>query len=756
MNHSKLIDELLNELSYRVGIVNLKNKNQQSIISEILSEWEEYDVKQIIMEFLTNEDDAKQDGTKEKHKGHTHIGAGVFVRDSDVDSDGKAKKGAQKYKSDGKTLTAISDDEYQKTKSAQGKDGEKAAATTPQNKQGDGNEKTPEDIKKEKGVEKTVGSSSDYAKREKERVDKVNGTKSKGDKKKENSQEEIINTFSTEKDDIIQGKKSPPGTGGSAIGEMYGGTAISEFYESPLSEDEFIENHFKDVRNSSMSKGMDDKAIRTWLKVSYKTGVSEVNELKNNSKYRFKEPQSKPFPIPVMDPVNKKGSARKSLISFFEQKLENAKDDVAKKHYERQLKFIKSREDSDTGVLYETEEGNVGFKHTSNKKSFTDPVFNSTVNKRGEVMKSSVAAVSEQYNLDEGTIEKVINNIDSTVQKAVISIQEAGKGPSGALNSNVSDTFEFAKKHKLGNQFKNLDGGQGGRKNYLEDIKKEISTNLGLGKKVNKVLEERGIPQPYSDDDISGAILELSKSGDTTSSVTKMVVKLSDNVKLAREVYNRMRTKYPNLSDEELKEKTLETINGYKNKNGEQFDVETLDTMLSSEMDWIEKVGAQTRDAMGEAHKQIVTDLSNSDEKWQRENSPNQPQPPTNGPHKQAYIESYMKQMHWDRYILGEQEDIGDMNVAGKTVNSEHIRGCLGKLSGYEGDLSTPEGKSGLMSHLRKTMQISSESQSLTFNSKDGEKPIELGKEQYRTKGVGVNSLLGNFGKDLQACLKKS
>ncbi len=59
------------------------------------------------------------------------------------------------------------------------------------------------------------------------------------------------------------------------------------------------------------------------------------------------------------------------------------------------------------------------------------------------------------------------------------------------------------------------------------------------------------------------------------------------------------------------------------------------------------------------------------------------------------------------------------------------------------------------MSHLRKTMQISSESQSLTFNSKDGSKPIELGKEQYRTKGVGVNSLLGNFGKDLQSCLKE-
>ena len=191
MNHSKLIDELLNELSYRVGIVDLKNKNHQSIISEILSEWGEYDAKQIIMEFLTNEDDAKQNGTKEKFDGYTHIGAGVYVDDSDVDNDGKAKKGAQKYKSDGKTLTAMSDDEYQKTKSAQGKEGEKVAADTPQNQQGGGNEKSPDDIEKEKGVEKTVGSSSDYAKREKERVDKVNGTKSKGVETKEKDDIEL-------------------------------------------------------------------------------------------------------------------------------------------------------------------------------------------------------------------------------------------------------------------------------------------------------------------------------------------------------------------------------------------------------------------------------------------------------------------------------------------------------------------------------------------------------------------------------------
>jgi len=53
MDYKKVIDKLVRELSYRVGIPNIENKDHQSIISEILSEWGEYDVKEKIFEFLT-------------------------------------------------------------------------------------------------------------------------------------------------------------------------------------------------------------------------------------------------------------------------------------------------------------------------------------------------------------------------------------------------------------------------------------------------------------------------------------------------------------------------------------------------------------------------------------------------------------------------------------------------------------------------------------------------------------------------------
>lgn len=81
MDYTQLIDKLLRELSTRVGIVNIYDKDQQSIMSEILSEWNAFDAKEIIFEFLTNEDDEKS-AEDEKYK---NTGGSGYVRAQDYD-----------------------------------------------------------------------------------------------------------------------------------------------------------------------------------------------------------------------------------------------------------------------------------------------------------------------------------------------------------------------------------------------------------------------------------------------------------------------------------------------------------------------------------------------------------------------------------------------------------------------------------------------------------------------------------------------
>ncbi|MBQ23246.1 MAG: hypothetical protein CMD32_07590 [Flavobacteriales bacterium] len=157
MDYTQLIDKLLRELNTRVGIVNIYDKDQQSMMSEILTEWNEFEAKQTIFEFLTNEDDEKS-AEDEKYK---NTGGSGYVKAGDYD----------KWK-------ANPDADIDKfTKTPSGK-------YIPKEDEKGGEEKE----KKELG--KDVKANSDYAKKEKERADRV--------AKQNDSSEEKSDTDTTE------------------------------------------------------------------------------------------------------------------------------------------------------------------------------------------------------------------------------------------------------------------------------------------------------------------------------------------------------------------------------------------------------------------------------------------------------------------------------------------------------------------------------------------------------------------------------
>ena len=81
MDYKELIDKLVRELSYRVGIPNVKDKTHQSIMSEILSEWGEFDTKQRIFEFLT---EAEPEKTPEDGE-YKNTGGSGYVKAQDYD-----------------------------------------------------------------------------------------------------------------------------------------------------------------------------------------------------------------------------------------------------------------------------------------------------------------------------------------------------------------------------------------------------------------------------------------------------------------------------------------------------------------------------------------------------------------------------------------------------------------------------------------------------------------------------------------------
>ena len=211
--------------------------------------------------------------------------------------------------------------------------------------------------------------------------------------------------------------------------------------------------------------------------------------------------------------------------------------------------------------------------------------------------------------------------------------------------------------------------------------------------------------------------------------------------------------------------------------------------------------------AMDKAHAKIVRGVQDSDASiTDTDGKPVfTPKPPPNGsvtdengdngPATQQYVDSYMEDMHWNRYIDGDNDGVGDMSINGKNVQPKHFRECLAEKSGFDKELSKdleskdPEkreiARKALKEHLRKKLRISaktegSETDRVTKESKEAHisfdsetqatlrgKPqvnddgtpkmrkVSVGEETYRSKGTGNNSVLGGLGADMQDCIRE-
>ena len=115
------------------------------------------------------------------------------------------------------------------------------------------------------------------------------------------------------------------------------------------------------------------------------------------------------------------------------------------------------------------------------------------------------------------------------------------------------------------------------------------------------------------------------------------------------------------------------------------------------------------------------------------------------------------------------------MSIGGKNVAPPDFRKCLSELSQFSGD---PDDKEELKKHLRNKVRINakkstdSATSAISGESKDAHisfdtmvpderrgrekgamRPISVGEEAFRSKGVGVNSVVGGLGLDMQKCL---
>lgn len=506
----------------------------------------------------------------------------------------------------------------------------------------------------------------------------------------------------------------PPGNPGSSFAENNGAAYIQDVFskggELTKEEEDAI---FNEMLNTPLAKSMTDADAKRWAKIALGTAKTEARVLLGEKKYNAKNPQPEGFPSgAIMDKQNKA-----SVERLLNHKLEEARksgntEEIA--HYETQLRFLDKLKETDTGVLYVTNDNTIGFKHTSNKSSYDDPHNNTSPNEIINSLKKELGMEvdSQLESVFTESLDK-LSNASSGIQGDVDMFNKSREAKSKDEIKEENEIFASA--------LKNFPVAGGKTKDYLYG--KDGIANKPWFKKYAK---EKGLNEPFNENDLMNAVFENAASDKPDSSAQKVILKLSEVVeKTTADNIEQMAKKF-NLPVDEM-QKAMDSASMY-----------------------FKGTARSRRDVMAEVHRDLVSGIQTSDSKY-TDAYPSNPNG-DNGPHQTAYVKGFLKRMHFDSYIMGERDGVSSQNIGGDNVEPEHYKACLAELTGFDGDTTSEEGKAGLVDHLSKRIRISPDDDSISFETTDG-KVVKLGVDKYRTKGDS-KGVLGSLGKDLKTCLK--
>ena len=105
---------------------------------------------------------------------------------------------------------------------------------------------------------------------------------------------------------------------------------------------------------------------------------------------------------------------------------------------------------------------------------------------------------------------------------------------------------------------------------------------------------------------------------------------------------------------------------------------ELVDACMDESMDIFEDTNDTRKETMKVAHRKVVNDLREADKKLANENNEEYyPDPETakNGPHQQAYVDTFLDDIHYTRYIDGDLEGVQSINVDGYDIQPKDFRG---------------------------------------------------------------------------------
>ena len=410
-----------------------------------------------------------------------------------------------------------------------------------------------------------------------------------------------------------------------------------------------------------------------------------------------------------------------SVEAHLEDQVKNAKTSEDKKYYKKQLKlFKKFRSYHDTFAIGVDENGRTCVVSISNKKDgqIKDPQNNTTPAQRLRIMK-------EQFG------DEVGENVTKVIDDGIARVSNA-QANTVKKQTNMEITDEVVTACTSGKMDKYT--------SQLDDKANDTRTDK-YGKKMGAWLEgppKKNWPQGNSPADVKKKLQlmqEFSKS------------KLFDKNGKSRLDEREDGTYYLDDNGNYVKIKNLGQI-GLPYEPFGKISIKLGEFGVNDEVIGIK---ADEKSTVEDTHTEVVSTLFNSDEPdgYQPDKRPDA----DNGKNTQAYIESVLGSMHINSYIDLEDEDDDKMIIQCgiNGVKPSMIRECTSEMSGYPGDISTPEGRQGLKDYLRKRCRVTPGGEKVSIKNEN--KEVELFTDQWRTAGTS-QKVASYFGKDMRECLQ--
>jgi hypothetical protein len=281
----------------------------------------------------------------------------------------------------------------------------------------------------------------------------------------------------------------------------------------------------------------------------------------------------------------------------------------------------------------------------------------------------------------------------------------------------------------------------------------------------------------------------------------KLVLKMGQMWNKVNSRFDEIKKANPNKSDDQIYDQISEESRP-KNKKGKPigppvYSPKELKAIKNSKE--LEKCGAikdEHNTAMVRAHERVVEGCQDADKKYlkylqnKKNKTPEEQEEldamkrGENGPHVEGYIRTFMKGMHWDKYI-DNLDGKKMINIGGYNLKPAEFRKCLADQSGFSDDNPEPENepektkwREKLKDHLGKKIKIEADTNAVyMLSTKKGDidtretitdpdtgeeiknpeygkqRKIYLGEDTWRQAGDS-KKIAGHIGDDMIKCIK--